>query len=325
MKRYQYTVKKPISCCGIGLHSGKPINLTILPAEENTGVKFIRSDLGRKAMVPAYMNRVVNTMLATTIAEDDVKVATTEHLMAALSGMGIDNAVVEIDEAEIPIMDGSAGPFVRLLKKAGSQRQKATKKLLKITKELTFGEGEKKIRILPYNGFKITCEIDFPHNLIKKQTYSVNISPRRFAEEIASARTFGFINEVEKLRENGLALGGSLDNAIVIDDYGVLNEEGLRYADEFVRHKILDLIGDLALLGCHMHGHVIAYKSGHEQHLKLMQEIAANPECWDYVSVEAKGEAKILEKVVSTTKAAGNMILPFLVPPKNTGMTHCPV
>jgi len=315
MEPFQYTIRKKISIAGIGLHSGMPVNLTIKPAQVDSGIRFIRLDLGKESSVPAFMNRVVDTSLATTIAEQETAVSTTEHLLGALAGLGVDNAIVELDGAEVPIMDGSAGPFVHLLKKVQRRRQKAPKRVLKIVKEIFCEDGDKWIRVLPYDGLKITCEIDFAHELIGKQVYSIDMTPQRFAKEIASARTFGFMEEVAKLKEHGYALGGSLDNAVVVDQFGVLNEEGLRFADEFVRHKVLDLVGDLALLGCPLMGHVIASKAGHAQHLRMMQAIASHPDCWQFVRLEKKDDDTVFERVITSTKAAGNKILPFLALP----------
>lgn len=315
MDLFQYTIRKKISLAGIGLHTGEPVNLTIKPAAVDTGIRFVRLDLGRESSVPAFMNKVVDTSLATTIAEDEAAVSTTEHLLGALAGLGVDNAVVELDGAEVPIMDGSAGPFVHLLKKVQRRRQKAPKRVLKIVKEIVCHDGDKVIRVLPFDGLRVTCEIDFAHDLIGKQSYTLDVNPKSFAKEIASARTFGFMDEVKKLKEHGYALGGSLDNAVVIDQLGVINKDGLRFADEFVRHKVLDLIGDLALLGCPLMGHVIASKSGHAQHLRIMQAIANNPECWQFVRLEQAEDDTVLERVITSTKAAGNKLLPFLVPP----------
>ncbi len=315
MEPFQHTIRKKISFAGIGLHSGAPVTLTVKPAPVDTGIRFVRLDLGKESSVPAFMDRVVDTSLATTIAEEEAAVSTTEHLLGALAGLGVDNAVVELDSAEVPIMDGSAGPFVHLLKKVQRRRQKAPKRILKIVKEILCEDGDKWIRILPYNGLKITCEIDFAHDLIGKQSYTIDMTPSSFANEIASARTFGFMEEVEKLKEHGYALGGSLDNAVVVDRLGVVNEDGLRFADEFVRHKVLDLVGDLALLGCPLMGHVIASKAGHAQHLRIMQAIAGQPDCWQFVRLEKKDDDTVLERVITTTKAAGTKILPFLVPP----------
>ncbi|HIJ79092.1 MAG: UDP-3-O-acyl-N-acetylglucosamine deacetylase [Desulfobulbaceae bacterium] len=316
MSSFQHTIKKTIRFRGIGLHSGKPVTLTILPAEVNSGIRFVRSDMNQEAPTPAFMDRIIDTRLATTIGtEDDAPISTTEHLLAALVGMGVDNAIVEIDGPEVPIMDGSAGPFVHVLKKIGRSRQNASRWMLKILKEISYQDGDTYVKILPHNGFKVTCEIDFDHAFIRKQTYSANINPKKFAQELAAARTFGFLDQVEMLRQNGLALGGSLDNAIVIDETGVVNADGLRFADEFARHKALDLIGDLALLGFPLLGHVMARKSGHGHHFALMQQLAAQPDRWDLVTYEKEGENRVLEKVASTTREAGDMLLSYLVPP----------
>lgn len=316
MESFQHTIKKSIRFAGIGLHTGKPVVLTVHPAEVNSGIRFVRSDLGQETPTPAFMDRIVDTRLATTIVtEDDAVISTTEHLLAALFGMGIDNALIELTGSEVPIMDGSAAPFVHILKRAGRKRQQASKWLLKFTKEVSFTKNGRSVRIAPYDGFRITCEIDFAHDSIRRQTVSMDVSPKKFMQEIASARTFGFLHEVEKLRENGLALGGSLDNAILVDDSGVVNAGGLRFVDEFVRHKVLDVIGDMALLGFPMLGHVIARKSGHCQHFGLMQEVAAHPEAWDLVAYEKQGESRVLKQLASTTRAAGDKILPYLLPP----------
>lgn len=315
---YQHTLKREVAFAGIGLHSGKPVNMVIKPARPDSGIRFIRTDINQEMSILAFMDRVVDTRLATTIAEKDIAISTTEHLLATFAGMGIDNAIVELDGAEVPIMDGSAGPFVHIFKRIDRKCQKAYRKILKITKEISVQDGDKMIRIMPYNGMKISCDIDFNHDCIQRQAYTFEVSPKKFIKEIATARTFGFLDEVEKLRENGFALGGSLDNAVVVDKLGVLNEGGLRFADEFVRHKILDLIGDLALLGYPLLGHVVASKSGHGQHLELMKQIAAHPDCWEFVKFE-KSKDGVLAKVVTTTrattKAAGDMLAPLIIPP----------
>jgi len=314
MNPYQYTIKKPVYCRGIGLHSGKEVNLTIKPAEANSGICFVRSDIDEKKTIPAFMDRVSDTTHATTLSENKIEVATTEHLLAALRGMGIDNAAIELDAAEIPIMDGSANPFVLLLEKAGLRQQKSYRKALRIVRKISYHDGDSFIHILPHEGCKISAEIDFHNNFISRQGFSFELTPNNFTKEIATARTFGFAEEVDKLWENGLALGGSLDNAVVIDRTGVVNLEGLRFDDEFVRHKVLDLIGDLSLLGCPLLGHVIAYKPGHGQHLGLMREIAANPDNWEIVELNKNGQHSALGKMFTSTKAASTKFLPFLVP-----------
>jgi UDP-3-O-[3-hydroxymyristoyl] N-acetylglucosamine deacetylase len=286
--------------------------MVIKPAKADSGIRFFRTDLQQE--IPALMDRVVDTTLATTIGVNGASVSTTEHLLAALAGLGIDNALVELNGPEVPIMDGSAAPFVHIIKRIERKRQDVCRKLLKITKEISFQAGDTMIRLLPYDGYKVTCEIDFDHQLIRKQKYTVDVNSKKFIKEIAAARTFGFMDQIEKLRANGLALGGSLANAVVVDRTKVLNAEGLRFSDEFVRHKVLDLIGDLALLGCQIIGHVVASKSGHSHHVGLMKEIVAHPECWEFVTLEKNEKEGVLAKVVSSTREAGNLILPFLVP-----------
>ncbi len=316
MDSNQHTLNRAVRFAGVGLHSGDPVSLTIKPAEINSGIRFVRTDQAQKIPTPAFMDRVIDTRLAMTImTEDEAVIGTTEHVLAALLGLGVDNAIIELDGSEVPVMDGSAGPFVQVLRKIGRKRQKACKWMLKITKEIAFNNGDCAVKVVPYDGFKVSCEIDFKHPMIRKQAYSLDVTPRAFAYEIASARTFGFLAQVEKLRESGFALGGSLQNSIVVDENGIINKEGLRFADEFVRHKVLDLIGDMALLGFPMLGHVIASKSGHDVHFSLMKEIAANPDSWKLIACKGEGNKRVLERVAHTTKAAGEMIMPFLLPP----------
>lgn len=313
---HQHTLKKPVSCYGVGLHSGDIVNLTIKPASENSGIHFYRTDLGGKNSVPAHMDKIVDTRLATTIGEDKVMISTTEHLMAALQGYGVDNADIELDGPEVPIMDGSAGPFMLLLQRAGLKKQKSRRKVLRITKEIRFKAGDTEIRILPYEGFKVSGEIHFDDALIKTQSYSIDINPEKFAKEISEARTFGYVEQVEELWANGLAQGGTLDNVIAIhwDRSTVLNDGGLRFADEFIRHKVLDLVGDLALLGCPILGHVIAKRSGHTQHFAFMQAIAQATDCWEIVEMKKDGKHSVLQQVASSTKAMGEQLIPFFVP-----------
>lgn len=313
---HQHTLNKSVSCYGIGLHSGDTVNLTIRPAPVNSGINFFRTDLDDKNGIPAHMDKVVDTRLATTIANKEMYVSTTEHLMAALRGYGVDNANIELDGAEVPIMDGSAGPFVLLLKRAGLKKQKAMRKVLRITKEVVFTSGDSEIRIIPYEGYKVSGEIHFEDSLIKTQTYTLDLGTDTFAKEISQARTFGYVEQVEELWANGLAQGGSLDNVIAIhwDRSSVLNEGGLRFADEFIRHKVLDLIGDLALMGCPILGHVIATRSGHTQHLGFMKALAQAADCWEIVELEGKGDRSAFHKVASTTKAMSELIIPLIVP-----------
>ncbi|MFH2122421.1 MAG: UDP-3-O-acyl-N-acetylglucosamine deacetylase [Pseudomonadota bacterium] len=313
---HQHTVRKTIRFCGIGLHSGKPVNLAIKPAAENNGIRFFRCDLTSSQPIQAIMDKVTDTRLATTISDNGISVSTTEHLMAALLGYGIDNADIELDGIEVPIMDGSAGPFMHLLKKTGKRKQNALRKALRITKEILYRDGDSLLRILPYNGFKVSGQISFNDELIQTQSYSINLTGDRFAKEIAMARTFGYVEQVEELWGNGLALGVNLSNVIAIhwNRKSVLNEEGLRFSDEFIRHKVLDLVGDLALLGCTVLGHVIAHRTGHTQHLAFMQAIASAPDCWELIELDQNGNHSVLKQVLSTTKAAGDMLIPLFAP-----------
>ncbi len=329
---HQYTIKKEVSCCGVGLHSGKTVNLTIKPAVENSGINFYRTDLPGKNVIPAHMDKVVDTRLATTIGEQGMQISTTEHLMAALQSYGVDNVDIEIDNAEVPIMDGSAAPFMLLLKRAGLKQQKAMRKILRITKEIIFKAGDAEIKIVPYEGFKVSGEIHFDDTLIKKQSYTLDLSTKKFIEEIAQARTFGYVEQVEELWANGLALGGNLDNVIAIhwDRNSVLNEGGLRFNDEFIRHKVLDLIGDLALLGVPILGHVIAKRCGHTQHLSFMKAIVQASDCWEIIEMQANGGHSVFHQVATSTKAMGEQIIPFftsrrptLAPSSNIAQASC--
>jgi len=319
---HQYTLKRPVSCCGVGLHAGRTVNLTIKPAAANTGIRFFRTDLESEQTIPAHMKQVVDTRLATTIGNGANRISTTEHLMAALHGTGIDNAEIELDSHEVPIMDGSAAPFVHLLAQGGRLKQRALRRVLRITSPISFSDGEKHIRIEPYDGFKVTGHIDFNNELIHDQSYSIEITQDRFRKEIAGARTFGFVEQVENLWANGLALGGTLESVIAIhwDRRSILNEEGLRFDNEFVRHKVLDLIGDLALLGGPVLGHVIAVRSGHRIHLGLMRAIADHPECWEYVKFKKNGNS-VLRQVVDGTRSAGERINQMLISPLEAPVT----
>jgi UDP-3-0-acyl N-acetylglucosamine deacetylase len=312
---YQYTIQSPVDCCGVGLHTGRTVNLTINPAPANTGILFLRSDVAGRTVIPARVERVVSTTLATTIGEGLHTVSTIEHLLAALRGCGIDNAVVELDSHEVPIMDGSAGPFVRLLKTVGLRRQHVLRKILKITRPISYVDGSKSMRIEPYDGYKVTARIQFDDALISEQRYSVDVVPERFGKEIARARTFGFVEQVEQLWQNGLALGGTLDNVIAIhwNRRSILNEDGLRFDDEFIRHKVLDVIGDIALLGTPVLGHVIADRSGHELHHAFMQTIIDNPQSWEYVTFK-KQNTSLCRQESRSVQGAGSRLAPFFVP-----------
>ncbi len=313
---HQHTLKKSISCYGVGLHSGDPVNLAIRPAPANSGIHFFRTDLDDKNGIPAHMDKVVDTRLATTIADKEMYVSTTEHLMAALRGFGVDNANIELDGAEVPIMDGSAGPFMLLLKRAGLKKQKAMRKVLRITKEIVYTSGDAEIKIVPYEGCKISGKINFADSLIKKQSYTLDLNSEQFTKEISRARTFGYVEQVEELWANGLAQGGNLSNVIAIhwDGKSILNEDGLRFTDEFIRHKVLDLIGDLALMGCPILGHVIASRCGHTQHLAFMKALAQATDCWEIVEMKTNGGHSVFHQVASSTKAIKEQIIPFFVP-----------
>jgi UDP-3-O-[3-hydroxymyristoyl] N-acetylglucosamine deacetylase len=310
---FQYTLRNPVSCCGVGLHSGRTVNLSIKPAPINNGIRFFRTDMPTNMHVQAHMDKVVDTQLATTLGNEFFQVSTTEHLLAALHGFGIDNADVELDSTEIPIMDGSAEPFFLMLQVTGKLKQNGLRKILRITKPICYRDGDKHLTISPYNGLKVTGEICFDDTLIRKQRYSFDFAADCFGDEIARARTFGYVEQVEELWANGLALGGSLANVIAIhwNRKSVLNEDGLRYDDEFIRHKVLDLVGDLALLGCPVLGHVETYKAGHAQHLGLMQAIAASPGSWEIVAMKKKGTHTVFNKVAAKSRAASEALMPF--------------
>lgn len=258
--------------------------MTIKPSEVDEGVIFIRKDLPGDIRIKADFENVRDTILATTIGLNGATVSTVEHLLSALCGMGVDNAIVEVDAPEIPIMDGSALPFVNLLKDVGTRIQGKCKKLLVIIKSVAVSEGDGTAMLLPSPEFKITYKIDFEHPLIGKQSYHMTFSDVVYEKDICAARTFGFLKDVEYLQAKGLALGGSLRNAVVLDDQKVINKEGLRCRDEFVKHKILDAIGDLSLLGMPIIGHFVAHKSGHKLNNMLLKELMAHEECWKIVS-----------------------------------------
>lgn len=286
----QRTLAEKISCTGIGLHSGKKVNLTIKPALPNSGITFERIDISPGCRVKASFDNVVDTNMATTIGFNGYSVSTVEHIMAAFFGMGIDNALVQIDGGEIPIMDGSSAPFIFLLKNAGFTIQNSHKRFLLVKKSVKVKDGNRSVQLNPSNELKITYKIDFDHPLIKDQSYEISFSKSSFVDEISRARTFGFLRDVQTLRNNGLAKGGSLDNAIVVDDFRVLNEDGLRYKNEFVRHKLLDFIGDLAILGCVPIGHFVVERSGHSMNQKLLRLFMAQERSWEVVRFKNKEE-----------------------------------
>ncbi|SEM73322.1 UDP-3-O-acyl-N-acetylglucosamine deacetylase [Halomonas caseinilytica] len=284
----QRTLKNVIRATGVGLHSGKKVYLTLRPAPVDTGIVFVRTDLEPEVQIQARAENVTDTTLCTALSQDGVKVATVEHLMSALAGLGIDNAYVDVSAPEVPIMDGSAGPFVFLIQSAGIAEQEAPKKFIRIKREVMVREGDKEAIFLPHQGFKVSFAIDFDHPVFEdqKQTATVDFSTTSFVKEVSRARTFGFMRDLEHLRSNNLALGGSLDNAIVVDDYRIVNEGGLRYDDEFVKHKVLDAIGDLYQLGHSLIGEFRGVKSGHALNNQLCRALVANPQAWEIVTFE---------------------------------------
>jgi UDP-3-O-[3-hydroxymyristoyl] N-acetylglucosamine deacetylase len=283
MPFHQRTVANEIGCTGVGLHTGKKVTIIIKPLPPNSGIRFWRSDLVDCPYIPACLDNVVDTRLATTIGRNGHIVSTVEHLMSAFAGMGIDNALVKLDGPEIPIMDGSAGPFMYLLRNVGISLQDEVKKFFLIRKPFSLRFGDKNISVYPCPELKITYAIDFDHPLLCKQRYVLHFSSFAFMKEISRARTFGFLKDVETLKNTGFAQGGSLGNAIVLDDFRVLNSDGLRYEDEFVRHKILDLIGDLHLMGMPIIGHFVINKSGHTLNHIFLTELRKRKKCWKVV------------------------------------------
>jgi UDP-3-O-[3-hydroxymyristoyl] N-acetylglucosamine deacetylase len=277
----QRTLRRSISCAGIGLHSGNKVTLSLKPAAANAGIRFRRSDLGGLE-VPATVEHVGGIKLATGLMRDAVKVDTVEHLLAAFISVGIDNAVVELNSPEVPIMDGSAAPFLYLIHEAGVKRLQAPRKFLKVQRPISLSHGDKRIALYPSDHFKVTYSIALDHPLLRHQSRTIRITEASFVDEIAPARTFGFLKEVEMMRQQGLALGGSLENAIVIGDTGVLNN-ALRYEDEFVRHKILDVIGDMALVGYPIVGHLVAHRGGHALHTAFAARVLEESDAWTLV------------------------------------------
>ncbi len=291
----QRTLKNVIRATGVGLHTGEKVYLTLRPAAPNTGIVFRRVDLDPPVEVPARSENVSDTRLSTTLEKDEVKISTVEHLMSAFAGLGVDNAYVDLTAAEVPIMDGSAGPFVFLIQSAGIEEQAVPKQFFRIRKAIAIEEGDKWVRFDPLDGFKVSFAIDFNHPIFSNssQQASVDFSTTSFVKEVSRARTFGFMQDLEALRDAGLARGGSLDNAIVMDSYHILNEDGLRYEDEFVKHKILDAIGDLYLLGHPLIGAFSAHKSGHELNNRLLRKTLSDESSWELVSFEDAQQAPV--------------------------------
>ncbi len=280
MSLNQRTLTRPVSCSGVGLHSGNPVHMTIKPAPENHGIKFKRTDLPDSPCITALFQMVVDTSLATVIGSNGAIVSTIEHLMAGFAGTSIDNALVELDAYEIPVMDGSAGPFTQLMLEAGICEQSAPRYAFIVKRPIEIEKDGKFVGVYPSSTFKITCTIDFAHPVIQKQKFSIDLSTQSFSREISHARTFGFVQELELMKLHGLARGGSLENAVVLDSDRVINPEGLRFPDEFVRHKILDCIGDFSLLGMPFLGHVIVKKSGHAFNHAFLSEFFSNKQSW---------------------------------------------
>jgi UDP-3-O-[3-hydroxymyristoyl] N-acetylglucosamine deacetylase len=291
----QRTLKNIIRATGVGLHTGEKVYLTLRPAAADTGVVFRRIDLEEPVEIEAKAENVGDTTLSTSLVNGDVRVSTVEHLLSALAGMGIDNAYIDLNAPEVPIMDGSAGPFVFLIQSAGIQEQEAAKRFIRIKRDITVEDGDKWVRFEPFDGFKVGFSIDFDHPAFKHdhQTAEVDFSTTSFVKEVSRARTFGFMSQIETLRSNNLALGGSLDNAVVVDDYRILNEDGLRYVDEFVKHKILDSIGDLYLLGHSLIGAFRGHKSGHALNNKLLRTLLAQEDAWEEVIFKDPEDAPI--------------------------------
>ncbi|WP_372778711.1 UDP-3-O-acyl-N-acetylglucosamine deacetylase [Litorivivens sp.] len=291
----QRTLRNTIRATGVGLHTGEKVYLTLKPAPVDNGIVFRRTDLNPVVEIPARAENVGDTTLSSTLVKDDVRVSTVEHLLSAMAGLGIDNAYVELSAAEVPIMDGSAGPFVFLIQSAGIEEQNAPKKFIRIKKEITVKEGDKVASFLPFDGFKVSFTINFDHPVFRdrKPKAELDFSSTSFVKEVSRARTFGFMHEIEYLRSKGLAQGGSVDNAIVVDEYRILNEDGLRYDDEFVKHKVLDAIGDLYLLGYSLIGEFRAYKSGHGLNNASLRALIAQEDAWEMVTFDDIADAPI--------------------------------
>ena len=289
MTDVQHTIRRSVSCSGIGLHSGEKVTLSLRPARAGYGVRFRRADLGG-VEIPATVDNVDRLHYATGLSRDAGTVETVEHLLAALVSLGVDNVVVELNQAEVPIMDGSAASFVYLVHEAGLKRLTRPRRYLKALRPISLTRGEKRIALYPSDHFKVTYSISFDHPLLRHMTHTLRVTQESFVDEIAPARTFGFLKEVEMLRQKGLALGGSLDNAVVLGETGVLNSS-LRFDDEFVRHKILDVIGDLALGGYPVIGHLVAHRGGHELHAAFAEKILQESEAWQIVESQATGRA----------------------------------
>ncbi|HKK06092.1 MAG: UDP-3-O-acyl-N-acetylglucosamine deacetylase [Gammaproteobacteria bacterium] len=291
----QRTLKNVIRATGVGLHTGEKVYLTLRPAAPDTGIIFRRVDLEPPVEIPATPENVGDTTLSSTLVKDGVRISTVEHLLSAFAGLGIDNAYIDLSAPEVPIMDGSAGPFVFLIQSAGIEEQNAPKRFIRIKRAVTVEDGDKWVRFEPFDGFKVAFTIEFDHPVFtgRGQTAELDFSTTSFVKEVSRARTFGFMSQLEMLRANNLALGGSLDNAVVVDDYRILNEDGLRYEDEFVKHKVLDAIGDLYLLGRSLIGAFSGYKSGHALNNRLLRTLIADESAWELVTFDDAAQAPI--------------------------------
>ncbi|MGI9336766.1 MAG: UDP-3-O-acyl-N-acetylglucosamine deacetylase [Gammaproteobacteria bacterium] len=302
----QRTLKNVIRATGVGLHSGEKVYLTLRPAPADTGIIFRRVDLSSPVDLKACSENVTDTTLSTTLGNGEARVSTVEHLLSAMAGLGVDNAFVELSAPEVPIMDGSAGPFVFLIQSAGIAEQYAPKRFMRIKREVEVREGDKWARFEPFEGFKVAFSIEFDHPVFKERANhaSVDFSTTSFVKEVSRARTFGLLREVEYLRANNLALGGNLDNAVVVDDYRILNEDGLRYEDEFVKHKVLDAIGDLYLLGHSLIGAFQGHKSGHALNNQLLRTLLAEEDAYEMVTFDNAEDAPIIFVPTPSTVAA---------------------
>lgn len=289
----QRTVAKRVSCTGVGLHSGRRTTLTLAPAPADAGFCFVRTDLGVE--IPANSNHVVDTTLSTTLGSGNARVSTVEHLLAALTGMGLDNCRIELDGPEVPILDGSAAPFVALVREAGVVVQRTGKRFLILQKRVEVREGDKRACLEPAQSLRIDFTIDFAHPLVSDQTYRFEFSDRVFEREVARARTFCFLSDIERMKARGFAKGGGLENAIVVDAFSILNPEGLRFPDEFVRHKVLDAVGDLSLMGMPVIGALVARKSGHTLNQTLVRRVLADPSSYRVVRVSAESQLAPLQ------------------------------
>jgi UDP-3-O-[3-hydroxymyristoyl] N-acetylglucosamine deacetylase len=307
--RVQQTLANAVSCAGVGLHSGQPVNLMLRPAPPDTGVVFVNRNGKNGASLAASVEHLVPTELCTAISGNGFQVKTIEHILAALAGLDIDNVYVEVDAGEAPVMDGSAAHFVRLIRSAGILRQSRRQPYLKITRPLEVVDGARRVRIEPSSTTKITYSIHYNHPLIQTQTYFYEHSVHAFEREIADARTFGFLQEVEALWARGLGQGGSLDNTIILSQDGILNESGLRFVNEFVRHKVLDLIGDFSLLGVPFIGHLIAERSGHSMHTRLVQQILNHPDSWVLLNTDQPVPASEPRSAMAAPRSASLVAL----------------